>query len=114
VAIRLQELRDLGVSIALNDFGTGFSSLQYLQNLPFDKLKIDRSFIKNIGEIEDDSKERILVENILQLVSSFEQKVVAEGIETQVQNDYLNNLGCEIVQGFYYAKPMVAEELFKD
>ncbi len=114
VAVRLQELRDLGVSIALDDFGTGFSSLQYLQKLPFDKLKIDRSFIMNIGEIENDIHDKILVQNIMKLATGFDLKVVAEGIETKLQDDYLKSLGCQFAQGFYYARPLPATEVFKE
>ena len=111
VAVRLQELRNLGVSIALDDFGTGFSSLKYLQKLPFDKLKIDRSFIMNIGESENDIHDRILLQNIMRLATGFELKVVAEGIETSTQDSYLKSLGCQYAQGFYYAKPLPAEQV---
>jgi len=113
VAKRLQEIRDLGVSIALDDFGTGFSSLKYLQNLPCDKLKIDRSFIMNIGLAQDDSGDRALVENIMRLGNSFNLKIIAEGIETEEQAEYLQALGCEYAQGFYYAKPLPAEEVIQ-
>ncbi len=113
VANKLQDLRDLGVSIALDDFGTGFSSLQYLQNLPFDKLKIDKSFIMKIGTGINDNRDKVLVKNIIQLATGFELKVVAEGIETLQQESYLKELGCQYVQGFYYAKPVVASEVFK-
>lgn len=111
VAKRLQEIRDLGVSIALDDFGTGFSSLQYLQTLPCDKLKIDRSFIMNIGLTQDDRGDRALVENIMRLGNSFNLEIIAEGIETEEQADYLQALGCEYAQGFYYAKPLPANEV---
>lgn len=108
---QLQDIRSLGVSIALDDFGTGFSSLQYLQKLPCDKLKIDRSFIMNIGMKQDDSGDRVLVENIIHLGNSFNLQVVAEGIETLEQAEYLNSLGCQYAQGFYYAKPIPAEDV---
>ena len=111
VAKRLQEIRDLGVTIALDDFGTGFSSLQYLQNLPCDKLKIDRSFIMNIGVSQDDRGDRALVENIMRLGNSFDLEVIAEGIETEEQAEYLQALGCGYAQGFYYARPVPAEEV---
>lgn len=114
VAKRLQEIRDLGVSIALDDFGTGFSSLKYLQTLPCDKLKIDRSFIMNIGLAQDDSGDRALVENIMRLGNSFNLKIIAEGIETEEQADYLQALGCEYAQGFYYARPVPASEVIPD
>jgi len=112
VAAKLQKLRDLGVTIALDDFGTGFSSLQYLQNLPFDKLKIDRSFIMNIGEVENDSRDKVLIRNIMQLATGFDLKVIAEGIETLHQAIYLKDLGCQFAQGFYYARPTAANEIF--
>lgn len=111
VAKRLQDIRDLGVSVALDDFGTGFSSLKYLQNLPCDRLKIDRSFIMNIGLSSDDAGDRALVENIMRLGSSFNLEIIAEGIETQEQAEYLQTLGCGYAQGFYYARPVPAEEV---
>ncbi len=107
---RLQELRELGISIAIDDFGTGYSSLKYLQKLPLDNLKIDRSFIKTIHSANDHAP---LVNTIILLAQSFNLRTTAEGIETQEQLDYLKNLGCNEAQGYFFAKPLPAKDVWK-
>ncbi|WP_051560346.1 putative bifunctional diguanylate cyclase/phosphodiesterase [Marinobacterium jannaschii] len=98
----LQGLRDLGVSIAIDDFGMGFSSLNYLKRLPIDVLKIDRNFVMHVA---DDSKDRAIVNTIVELAHRLDLKVVAEGIETLEQQAYLSRIGCDIGQGYLLARP---------
>ena len=105
---RLNTLRSMGISIAIDDFGTGYSSMQYLQQLPLDKLKIDRSFIEKMNKGADAP----IVTSILSLAQSLGLKTVAEGIEQPEQIEPLSLLGCDEAQGFYYAKPVKATELW--
>lgn len=102
----LVELKKEGISIALDDFGTGFSSMSYLQKLPLDRLKVDRAFIRDIAQ-EDQS---IIAETIINLGKKMNLKVIAEGIEEVEQQARLLELGCDEVQGFYYAKPMPEDQ----
>ncbi|MBO8144288.1 MAG: EAL domain-containing protein [Thermodesulfobacterium sp.] len=99
-----------GIKVALDDFGIGYSSLNYLKEIPFDILKIDRIFIK---EMLKSRKETALVKNIIDIGHSFGMKVLAEGVETKEQLQYLDIMGCDYVQGFYLAKPMPEEEIEK-
>jgi EAL domain-containing protein (putative c-di-GMP-specific phosphodiesterase class I) len=99
----LHSLRALGVTIALDDFGTGYSSLGYLHKFPIDSLKIDRSFI---SQIERDSKGIDIVSAIIGLAKNFKLGVVAEGIETEKDVQILNDLGCDMGQGYIFGKPM--------
>ncbi|MBL7003287.1 MAG: EAL domain-containing protein [Gammaproteobacteria bacterium] len=103
----LNELRSLGVSIAIDDFGTGQSSLSYLKHLPINKLKIDRSFIMDIPQ---DSNDQAITQAIIAMGKSLGLKLIAEGVETEQQEDFLMNCGCYNVQGFRYSKPLAAEE----
>ena len=103
----LEELKSHGFTIAIDDFGTGFSSLSYLRQLPLDRLKVDREFIKDIGEGGDG----IIAETVIHLGQKLGLETIAEGIETEFQLDYIRKLGCNEVQGFYHAKPMPAHEL---
>ena len=102
---RLGNLKDLGVQLAVDDFGTGYSSLQYLRGFPIDILKIAKSFVDGVSGASDDSA---LARAIIDLGDSFQLRVVAEGIEHRVQLDRLLELGCDLGQGFYFAKPMPA------
>jgi diguanylate cyclase (GGDEF)-like protein len=102
----LVELKKEGISIALDDFGTGFSSMSYLQKLPLDRLKVDRAFISDIT-LEGQS---VIAETIINLGKKMNLKVIAEGIEEIEQQERLVELGCDEVQGFYYAKPMPHDE----
>lgn len=105
---KLHEIRRLGVKIAIDDFGTGYSSLNYLTYLPLDTLKIDKAFIDNITNIDND---RILAKNIIKLSHDLDIKVVAEGVENREQLDILNNINCDIIQGYYFSKPLLKEEI---
>ena len=105
---KLRGLRELGVNIAIDDFGTGYSSLSYLQRLPVEYLKIDRSFVDQLGK---NPESNILVSTIINLARSLAIKTVAEGVETEDQLSDLREMGCDIAQGYYFAKPRPAEEV---
>jgi len=107
---KLNKLHDLGISIAIDDFGTGYSSLSYLKKLPLDKLKIDRSFIKDIPEDEDDIA---ITKAIIALAQSLNLTIIAEGVETQEQRDFITENGCELIQGYFYHKPLPHTEMQK-
>ena len=102
----LTSLRGLGVSVALDDFGTGYSSLSYLRQLPIDKLKLDRSFV---GELETSAQARAVVTSIVDLGHALDMTVTIEGVETVKQHAQLQDLGCDLAQGYLFAKPMPAE-----
>ena len=104
----LWQLKNRGISIALDDFGTGYSSLSYLQKLPINTLKIDRSFVTNIATNRDDAA---ISGAIVALAQSLDLNITAEGVETQPQFNYLKNLGCHEVQGYYFGKPLSAADL---
>jgi diguanylate cyclase (GGDEF)-like protein/PAS domain S-box-containing protein len=104
----LAQLRRLGVKIAIDDFGTGFSSFSYLLQYDVDRLKIDRSFIDRLG---DDQNAAAIVRAIISMAHGLNLKVVAEGVETNGQLDFLLNRNCDEAQGFYFAEPVPAEEL---
>jgi EAL domain-containing protein (putative c-di-GMP-specific phosphodiesterase class I) len=104
----MNALHDLGVSLSIDDFGTGYSSLRYLQRLPLDSLKIDRSFVQ---ELEAHSSKHPLVKVIIDLARELGLDVVAEGIETRDQFETLKRLGCDRLQGFWFNRPLEAQEL---
>lgn len=104
----LMGLKDLGIQIAMDDFGTGYSSLSYLQRFPFDKIKIDRSFIANLSQGDDKGA---IIEAIIKMSQSLGMTTNVEGVETNDQASFLINQGCDEVQGFYYAHPMRAAEI---
>ncbi|HER34382.1 MAG: EAL domain-containing protein [Halothiobacillaceae bacterium] len=99
----LHRLRDSTVSVSIDDFGTGFSSLSYLKHLPIDKIKIDRSFVQGVEASADDSA---IVQGIISMAHHLGIKVVAEGIETEAQREILVGWGCDILQGYLFARPM--------
>lgn len=103
----LQELKNMGILLALDDFGTGYSSLSYLRQFPFDVLKIDRSFVRQIGDGTGDSA---IVSAIIAIGKSLNFLIVAEGIETQEQNSYLQAQGCVLGQGYLFSRPLPAEQ----
>ena len=110
--VLLNSLREQGVRIALDDFGTGYSSLSYLQRFPFDKLKVDRSFVIAASEhaqnVNSANAESIL-SAILQLANALHLQTTAEGVETQDVSTLLQKLGFTNAQGFFYGRPMTAE-----
>jgi diguanylate cyclase (GGDEF)-like protein len=103
----LQALKELGSFIALDDFGTGYSSLGFLKSFPVDTLKIDRTFIRDIGEDEED---RAICSAIVTLGQALKLAVVAEGVETEEQMGILKQQGCHLIQGFLFARPMAADD----
>jgi EAL domain-containing protein (putative c-di-GMP-specific phosphodiesterase class I) len=106
-AIRqLNELRAIGIGLKIDDFGTGFSSLSYLHRLPFNELKIDRSFISNFGKKAEATH---IVHTIILLARLLDMKVVAEGVETEEQLNELTALSCDYAQGNFFAKPLPAK-----
>lgn len=104
---QLSQMRSGGIQIAIDDFGTGYSALSYLQQFDIDYLKIDRSFIKDLDE---DANDRALAGAIVVMAHKLGIKVIAEGVETEVQRDWLQQARCDYVQGFFYAKPLPPEE----
>ena len=111
VAQTLERLRALGVTIAIDDFGTGYSSLQYLGRLPFDTIKIDQSFIR---ELATDARAAETVRAISSLARTHGKLIVAEGVETEAQANWLAGIGCEFVQGYFYARSRDAATLRMD
>jgi len=99
----LAELRKLGIAIALDDFGTGYSSLAYIQRLRLDKLKIDQSFVRKLGADQDAEK---IIAIILELGRSLKLKTVAEGVETEEQALFLQDSGCDLLQGYLFGKAL--------
>nr|WP_320134719.1 EAL domain-containing protein [uncultured Amphritea sp.] len=102
----LQELKHLGIRLAIDDFGTGYSSLNYLHRIPFDTLKIDRSFVSGLGEQRESLE---LIKHIIAMSRDLGKKVVAEGVESQCQLELLRDLGCDEIQGFFFSPPVSAE-----
>lgn len=104
----LNQLKALGAKLAIDDFGTGYSSLSYLKQFPIDKLKIDRAFIR---DLPDNAEDASLVNAITAMSKSLGLELIAEGVETTEQFKYLNQLGCQNIQGFLFSKPVPAEKL---
>jgi predicted signal transduction protein with EAL and GGDEF domain len=105
---RLAELKRLGVRLAMDDFGTGYSSLSYLRRMPLDVVKVDRSFVHGLGTQADDLA---IVAAVVHMAVALRLNVTAEGVETSQQLSALEELGCESAQGFYFAKPVPADEI---
>ena len=111
VLTRVREIRELGIRLAIDDFGTGYSSLSYLRDYPVDILKIDRSFISRIGTTTRDDA---LVRSMLGLAEQFELEVIAEGIETVQQLEFLQELGCDELQGYLLSRPIPSAEFWEN
>jgi EAL domain-containing protein (putative c-di-GMP-specific phosphodiesterase class I) len=103
VVVKMFELKALGVSFSLDDFGTGYSSLSYLKRLPLDQLKIDQSFIY---DLMTDPSDAIIARTIIALGNTLGLQVIAEGVETLEQRDYLTEMGCNAYQGYYFGRPL--------
>jgi EAL domain-containing protein (putative c-di-GMP-specific phosphodiesterase class I) len=106
----LHALKDLGLHIAVDDFGTGYSSLSYLKRFPVDRLKIDRSFVQHIAWDSDDA---VIVRAIIALGHNLGLRVLAEGVETEQQIEFLRANGCDELQGYYFSKPVSAWQMGK-
>ena len=102
----LDRLRAMGVRISIDDFGTGYSSLSYLKRLAADLIKIDRSFVKGLGQ---DDKDTAIIRMIIELAHTLGMKVIAEGVEAGEQAALLREMGCDMAQGLYFVKPLPAE-----
>jgi EAL domain-containing protein (putative c-di-GMP-specific phosphodiesterase class I) len=102
----IERLRELGLALVVDDFGTGFSSLSYLKRLRPDKIKIDRSFVR---DLPDDADDRTVAEAILRMAQALGIRVVAEGVETTQQRDFLRAQGCELLQGYLLGRPEAAD-----
>jgi len=103
----LKEINELGVRMNIDDFGTGYSSFAYLKKLPVSKLKIDREFIKDIPQDKDDE---VITKSMISLAKNMNLKTVAEGVETEIQKEFVFSNGCDYIQGYYYSPPIPAEE----
>ena len=106
----LRDLKSVGIHVAIDDFGTGYSSLSYLKQFPIDKLKIDKSFILDIGRDEGDET---IVAAIIGLAKNLKMSVLAEGVETKEQLTFLKNLNCDEAQGFYYHGALDGESFLR-
>ena len=105
---KILELKELGVSVAIDVFGKGYSSLNRLEAIPFDRIKIDKSIINNITL---NPKRSVVVKMIISLAEALKTRTIVEGIETKEQCDLMKELGCTEIQGFYYSKPLDIDEL---
>ena len=106
----LRNLRDAGVRVSIDDFGTGNSSLAYFKDIPADEVKIDKSFVLGM---DGDDRNRRLVRSIIDLAHAFDMTVVAEGVETAQATETLRELGCDVLQGYHFSRPVVQEQLLK-
>jgi len=106
VATRMMELAEMGIRFSIDDFGTGYSSLAYLKRLPLHELKIDKSFVQ---DTPDDPNDTAIVRSILAVAKELKLRVVAEGVETQAQADFLVEQECDFLQGFLFSRPVPLE-----
>ncbi|MFI3137640.1 MAG: EAL domain-containing protein [Methylococcaceae bacterium] len=104
--IKMQALKALGLRFSMDDFGTGYSSLSYLTQLPLDQLKIDQSFVHNLGLKPADA---IVVQTIIGMAKNLGIEVIAEGVETEMQRAFLEANGCQLIQGYLFSKPVPLE-----
>ncbi|MGZ8181346.1 MAG: putative bifunctional diguanylate cyclase/phosphodiesterase [Methylobacter sp.] len=105
--VKMNTLREIGVCFSMDDFGTGYSSLSYLTQLPLDQLKIDQSFVRNIGVKPTDA---VIVQTIIGMAKNLGMEVIAEGVETQAQRAFLEQHGCPVCQGYLFGKPVLLAE----
>lgn len=106
--VLLNQFRQMGIQLSLDDFGTGYSALSYLKNLPIDTLKIDRIFIEHISH---NAQDQVIVASLINLSHSLNLIVIAEGVETKEQVEFLRSLGCDRIQGYFFYKALPAEEI---
>jgi EAL domain-containing protein (putative c-di-GMP-specific phosphodiesterase class I) len=105
---QLHQIKEMGCKLALDDFGTGYSSLLYLKRLPIDELKIDRSFIVNLSNSPAD---RAIVQSVIELAHRLQLWVTAEGVEESAVNVILNEFQCDVIQGYFYSKPLLLDDV---
>ena len=103
----LSKIKEMGMRLAIDDFGIGYSSLAQIKHFPFDTLKVDRSFIRNLTQ---DSEDKAITEAIITMGKTLSLTVVAEGVETQEQENFLREHICDEMQGFYFSKPVAADK----
>ena len=106
--VKMNALKEMGIQFALDDFGTGYSSLSYLSQLPLSALKIDRSFVQNVTISR--RVDGVIVETIIGMAKSLGLEVIAEGVETIEQRDFLEQHGCLMFQGYLFGKPMAVKD----
>jgi len=107
---QLKFIKEMGINLSLDDFGTGFSSLSYLRYFPLDRLKIDQSFVRGLST---DSVNEAIIEAVVALGKSLKIKTIAEGVETKQELDFLRKLECDEIQGYYFSKPLLSEDFIK-
>ena len=107
IVAALKQLHDFGVHISMDDFGTGYSSLSYLKRFPIDTIKIDRSFVSDIDTSPDDAE---IIHTIINMGQTLNRKVIAEGVETLEQLNILKQYNCDEIQGYYFSKPLEADD----
>ena len=103
-------MKKMGLNLSIDDFGTGYSSLNYLKRFPLDKLKIDRSFVRGLPHDADDAA---IANAVLGMARALRLKVIAEGVESGQQAEFLRQHGCDEIQGYYFGRPMPAEQFFR-
>lgn len=106
----LEKLKELGIQLSIDDFGTGYSSMSYLEQLPFDTLKIDISFVRKINE---NGEGGTIAATIAAMAHTLDKKIVAEGVESEAQLEFLKKYDCELIQGYYYCRPLPADQLVR-
>lgn len=104
---KLRSLHKMGIHLSIDDFGTGYSSLQYLKNLPIHALKIDQSFVQDLAT----EANVVITRAIVSLAKTLKLKTIVEGVETEEQRIFMESLGCDILQGYYFGKPMTSYDM---
>ena len=104
---KLRLLHDMGIQISIDDFGTGYSSLAYLKNLPIHALKVDQSFVQDLAT----EANVVITKAIVSLAKTLKLKTIVEGVETEEQKTFMKSLGCDIMQGYFFGRPMTAYDM---